>query len=76
MFFRIIAAPPGYPPHERYMVAAYDSLEFGSLRYSLSTARGGKFAATLDEARSMIPIAARRVFVEPEDQFLELWESR
>lgn len=75
MFFRIIAAPPGYAPEERYMVAAYDSLDFNSLKYTLSTTSGSKFAATLEEARRMIPGSARRLSLERDCQFLELWEG-
>lgn len=75
MFFRIIAAPPGYAADERYMVAAYESLEFDSCQSTLLSPSGSKFAATIEEARKMIPGSARPLRFEPDCQFLELWEG-
>jgi len=75
MIYRILAAPPGYPPGCDYMVAAYRTLEYGSCLGNVRTADGSLFTATLEEARGLLPADARRLLSEPEHQFLELWEA-
>jgi hypothetical protein len=75
MIYRILAAPPGYPPGHNYMVAAYETLEYGSSVGIVRGADGCRFTATLEEARSLLPSDARRLAFEPEYQFLELWEA-
>ena len=73
MVYRILKSPPGYP--EPYMVAVYESTEFGSCLGNLRNAAGSRFIATLQEARDLLPESAKRAPFEPEDQFLELWVS-
>lgn len=68
LFYRILNAPPGYP--ERYWVSAYTSLDFKS-----SVKERPRTAVTIDEARSLIPKGARQLPFEPQNQFLELWET-
>lgn len=75
MFYRIMLAPPGYEPDGQYMVAEYETLDFASRTRSVSKSDGGKFAASLEEAREMIPSGARRLSFEQDYQFLELWEK-
>jgi hypothetical protein len=75
MIYRILAAPPGYPPDRNFMVAAYETLEYDSSVAYIRKEDGTIFAATLEEARSLLPADARRLPFEPECQFLELWES-
>jgi hypothetical protein len=75
MFYRILKAPPGYPSHQKYMVAEYTTLEFDSCRGNVKAIDGSRFFATLEEARKAIPSDARQLPFEPEYQFLELWES-
>jgi hypothetical protein len=75
VIYRILAAPPGYPPEDRYMVAAYKTREYDSCLGNVRRADGTFFAATLEGARGLLPADARRLPFEPEDQFLELWES-
>jgi hypothetical protein len=75
MIYRILAAPPGYPPLHNYMVAAYATLEYGSCLGNVRKADGTLFAVTLEEARSLLPADAKRLPFEPKYQFLELWES-
>ena len=75
MFYRILSAPPGYLPHEKYMVAEYTTVEFGSRSRNLTNAVGSKFFATLEEAQRAIPCDATQLPYQPEDQFLELWMS-
>ncbi len=75
MFYRIMMAPPGYPPHQKYMVAPYRSLEFESSVERVKNVDGSAFFATLEEARKAIPADGRQQPFQPEHQFLELWES-
>jgi hypothetical protein len=75
VYYRILSAPPGYPPHQRYIVAAYQNLAYDSCLGRLTNEEGSQFVETLEEARRMIPEQARRLPFEPEYQFLELWES-
>ncbi len=75
MIYRILAAPPGYPPGCNYMVAAYETLEYDSCVGNVRRADGTRFTATLEEARDLLPIDARQLPFEPEHQFLELWEA-
>lgn len=75
MFYRVLAAPPGYPAHQKYMVAEYTALDFDSCRGNVKTTDGSRFFATLEEARKAIPCDGRQLPFEPEYQFLELWES-
>ena len=61
VFYRILAAPPGYAPNDRYMVAEYETLDFASRTQSVTKPDGSKFAVSLDEAREMIPTGAERL---------------
>lgn len=70
LFYRILNAPHGYPEEQRYVVSAYRSLEFNS-----SIEKNYRFAATITEARSLIPQGALQLPFEPQYQFLELWET-
>ena len=74
MFYRIMTAPPGQGPQEKFMVGVYETLKFGSCVGSLRQKDGGRFFASLEEARRMLPAGARRLTFVAEDQFLELWE--
>jgi hypothetical protein len=73
MFFRIIKAPPGYPPDQKYLVAAYETKDARSKRYDVMKTDGSLFAATIEEARQMIPNNSMPLSFEPDGQFLELW---
>jgi hypothetical protein len=75
VFYRILKAPPGYGPDQNYLVAIYETLDYDSMKRSITKQDGSKFAATREEARNMIPRSAIRLPFEPEYQFLELWEG-
>jgi hypothetical protein len=75
MFYRILTAPPGYPPHQRYIVPEYATLEFVSLGSYVKNMDGSIFFASLEEARMAIPVDARQLPFQQKYQFLELWES-
>jgi hypothetical protein len=75
VYYRILSAPPGYPPNQKYMVAAYRTLEYASCLGGVANKEGSRFAETLEEARKMMPAKARRLPFETDGQFLELWES-
>ncbi len=75
MFYRILMAPPGCASHQKYMVAAYGTLEFESSVGFVKNIDGSAFFATLEAAREAIPADARQQPSQPEYQFLELWES-
>lgn len=75
MFYRILLAPPGYSPHEKYSVCAYESMDPLSRSFDLKKSDGTRFAATLEEARRMIPDSAKPCGYGPIDQFLEVWEA-
>jgi hypothetical protein len=77
MFYRILSAPPGYPPHQQYMVAAYRTLEFQSSIGYVKNSDGSKYFGSLEEARMALPSDAEQLPFQPEpsDFFLELWES-
>jgi hypothetical protein len=75
MFYRILAAPPGYPPDQKYAVAAYETLEYSSSVGGIRKPDSTRLVATLEEARGLLPANARRLAFEPQDQFLELWKS-
>jgi hypothetical protein len=75
LFFRIIEAPPGYAPDQKYLVAAYETKDPSSRRYNVKKADGTLFAATLEEARRMMPDNATPLSFEPDSQLLELWEA-
>jgi hypothetical protein len=75
MFYRILQAPPGYPPDQQYLVAAYETTDYASSKYWLTKDDGSKFMATLEEARRLIPSHAKRLPSQPDHQFLELWEE-
>jgi hypothetical protein len=68
-------APPGYPPHEDYMVAAYTALDLESCCGGVENTDGSRCFPTIEEARKAIPDDARRLPFQSEYQFLELWES-
>ena len=75
MFYRVITAPPGYPPHQKYMVAAYETLAYDSCTGGVNNADGTRFFETLEQARKAMPADARQLPFQPEHQFLELWET-
>jgi len=75
VFYRILSSPPGYGPAQRYMLAKYRTLEYDSRIAQVKNLDGSLFFATLEEAHKAIPAEAKRLPFEPEDQFLELWES-
>jgi len=75
MFYRIVKAPPGYAPDQKYLVAAYETMDARSKKCNVKKADGGLFVATVEEARRMIPNNATPHSFEPNDQFLELWEA-
>ena len=74
MFYRILKAPPGYPPHQNFVVVAYETLEFESSCGRTKNSDGTVFFATLEEAREGLPVDARQLSFLPEAQFVELWE--
>ena len=55
MFYRILKAPPGYPPEQQYQVVAYETLAYDSPKFWVTKEDGGNAVATLEEARRMIP---------------------
>ncbi len=75
MFYRILMAPPGYAPHQKYMLAAYKTLEFDSCTGGVNNSDGSRFFGSLEETRQAIPGDANQLPFHPEHQFLELWES-
>lgn len=72
MMYRILNSPPGYPDDRKYMVVAYENLDLDS---RVSGEVTDTFAATLDEARRLIPKDSRRLEFEPSNQFLELYSQ-
>jgi hypothetical protein len=70
MFYRILNAPPGYSPEERYMLVRYRTLDFDSSIHGDPSS----FFASLEEARAAIPGPARQLPFQQVHQFLELWE--
>lgn len=75
MFYRIIKVPPGYAPEHKYVVAAYDTRDALSKKYDVRKDDGTRFAATLEDARRMLPENATQLLFEPSEQFVELWEA-
>jgi hypothetical protein len=75
MIYRIMRAPPGYAREGQYMVGAYWTLDFDSFAFNVMITKGSTFTLTLDEARQLIPIGAKKLAFEPRDQFLELWKA-
>jgi hypothetical protein len=73
MFYRIMKPPPGYASDQQFMVASYESLDLNSKQDNLTAQNGSIFAATIEGARGMIPLGAKRMPFEPDRQFLELW---
>ena len=67
MIFRLLKAPPGFPPEEQYWVVEYENLDLDS--------HNGRWqsVASLNEARRLIPKDAVRLQFEPMGQFLELY---
>ncbi len=74
MFYRVMTAPPGSGPDEKYMVGVYETLKYNSCVGSLRKKDGSNIAATLEEARQLLPAAARQLPFVAKEQFLELWE--
>lgn len=74
MYYRVMTAPPGHGPADKFMVGVYETLKYGSCMGSLRKKDGSNLTATLEEARQMLPANARRLPFVAEDQFLELWE--
>jgi hypothetical protein len=74
MFYRIMTSPPGSGPDEKYMVGVYETLKYSSCVGSLRNKDGGNIAATLEEARKMLPANAQQLPFTAKDPFLELWE--
>jgi len=60
MIYRIVKAPPGYTAQQQYMVGVYETSALDSFQFNITRDDGSKFAATLDEARRMIPHSAKR----------------
>lgn len=75
MLYRIIEAPPGYPPDQNYMVAMYRTLDYDTLCGRVRNAGGSQFFETVEAARKAIPANARRLPFDRDHQFLELWEA-
>ena len=75
MFYRIIRAPPGYPAHQTFMLAAYETLACDSCKGGAKNVESSPFFESLEDARKAIPADARRLPCAPEYQFIELWES-
>ena len=75
MFYRIIKAPPGYAVEQKYLVAAYETMDLLSRKHNVTREDGTLFATTLEEAREMLPKNAKQQPYQPSDQFLELWEA-
>lgn len=72
MVYRILKSPPGYPEGQQYMVVEYEKMEITS---SVKDRPGWTFAATLEDARRLIPTEAVRLPFEPMNQFLELYSK-
>lgn len=75
MFYRIMTSPPGSGPNEKYMVGIYETLKYHSCVGSLRKKDGSNIAATLEEARGMLPANSRQLPFTAKDPFLELWET-
>ena len=75
MYYRILTAPPGYPPDQNFMLVQYRSLEYASNCGGVKNRNGTDFFETIEEARQYLPLTARKLPFEPEHQFLELWEG-
>ena len=75
VFYRILEAPPGYAPCQKYLVAAYETTAYSSLKFRVKNADGSQFASTLKEARKMIPSSAKLCPFVREDWFIEFWEA-
>jgi len=56
MIYRIVKAPPD-TPHNTIHGRVYETSALDSFQFNITRDDGSKFAATLDEARQMIPIA-------------------
>ena len=69
MYYRIVQAPPGFPPSEQFFVVAYETLAYES-----SVKGSTRRCATLEDARHALPSKAVRLPFEPDHQMLELWE--
>lgn len=76
MFYRIVDAPPGYGPLEKYMVCAYATLEFSSKIGNVKNPDGTVFFATLGDARIMVPTCARQIQTAADELTEELWECK
>lgn len=76
MYYRIMRAPPGYPEDQKYLVGRYKNADTcdGFAGY-LKKEDGTRFAATLEEARYMLPENSTLMPFKPVDQFLELWND-
>lgn len=75
MYYRILDAPPGYPHDCKYMVAAYETLEYSTCVGSVLGNDGRRFVRTIEEARELIPKPRVQLPFDRDAQFLELWES-
>jgi hypothetical protein len=67
MYWWILRSPPGYPEQKAYCIGSYATQE------PESAMSGLEFAASLDDARSLIPGRPTRIDRRPFAQFLELW---
>ena len=76
MIYRILTAPPGYAPHEKYLVGEYANLDFDSSSRYMTNLDGSKFFATIEDAHKTIPSDARQLKFTPNKHefFIELWE--
>jgi hypothetical protein len=76
MLYRILRSPPGYPPEQQYLVAAYETLAFESCKFWVTKEDGSRFVATVEEARQLLPAGARLLPSEPhQSRTINLWNS-
>ena len=69
MFYRILEAPPGYPPEQGYLLVKYRALNYESVR------EPPRFFATIEDARAAIPNVHKQLPFDRDAQFIELWET-
>lgn len=74
MLYRIVNSPPGYRPDERYMVCAYETLDLATKICNVRKVGGTVFAASLKDARTLIPFGAERLQYVADELTIELWE--
>ena len=67
MYYRVLAAPPGYPCDQNYLLSKYTDLNYDSCCDRISNTNGTNFFETIEEARGMLPQNARQLPFEPEN---------